>query len=266
MAYQILTKNFRFNSDKNIGKVLYIVEGEKREINLLGYIFKEILKYDEIIGIDRTGKTRIKYISKKNKNSKIYIINSEKSNIQSISNVDFLDKQVEVLKKYDDEFNYENIPIYYIFDCDRKNDKLVTKSLIGSYANAREPSKENKYDSVGGMLLLSYPSIESFIISNFEKDLHLFHKRFDFKHQTLKEYIGINKYDNQKMNVETLNNAFYELIHSLNCISINKVNLDDMKDFNTTIFNFEQNNSNRYMLSLLLISFLDMGLIEFIND
>ena len=38
MEYQILNKKFKFNKDKNIGSVLYIVEGERREINLLGYI------------------------------------------------------------------------------------------------------------------------------------------------------------------------------------------------------------------------------------
>lgn len=123
MDCQILNKNFKFNKDKNIGSVLYIVEGERREINLLGHIFKEILKYDEVIGIDRMGNERIKYISKKNKNSKIFIINSEQSNIQSIANTQFRDEQVKILKQYDDEFNYEDIPIYYIFDCDRKNDR-----------------------------------------------------------------------------------------------------------------------------------------------
>ena len=30
MEYQILNKNIKFNKNKNIGKVLYIVEGEKR--------------------------------------------------------------------------------------------------------------------------------------------------------------------------------------------------------------------------------------------
>ena len=59
MDYQILNKKFKFNKDKNIGSVLYIVEGERREINLLGYMFKEILKYDEVIGIDRDGNERI---------------------------------------------------------------------------------------------------------------------------------------------------------------------------------------------------------------
>ena len=84
------------------------------------------------------------------------------------------------MKQYDDEFNYENIPIYYIFDCDRKNDKKAIENIIKTYINAREPNEKNKYDSIGGMVLLSYPAIESFVISNFEKDMYKFYERFDF--------------------------------------------------------------------------------------
>ena len=265
MDYQILNKKFKFNRDKNIGSVLYIVEGERREINLLGHIFKEILKYDEVIGIDRMGNERIKYISKKNKNSKIFIINSEQSNIQSIANTQFRDEQVKILKQYDDEFNYEDIPIYYIFDCDRKNDRIAIENVINTYVNAREPSEENKYDSIGGMVLLSYPAIESFVISNFEKDMYKFHERFNFNEKTLKQYIGDNKYDNHKMSIDTLSNAFLELVSSLENINANKINLDNMKDFNTTLFNYEQLVNNQYMLSLLLISLVDLGIIEIEN-
>lgn len=59
MGYQILNKKVKFNKDKNIGNVLYIVEGERREIMLLGHIFKEILGYKEVIGIDRNGNIQI---------------------------------------------------------------------------------------------------------------------------------------------------------------------------------------------------------------
>ena len=262
MEYQTLSKKFIFNKDKNIGSVVYIVEGEKREINLLGHIFKNILKYDEVIGIDRSGKKRIKYISRQNKNSKVFIINSEKSNVQSIINTNFKDKQIKILKYYDDEFNYEAVPIYYIFDCDRKNDQENIKNLINLYVNSREPNVENKFDSIGGMLLLSYPAIETFIISNFENKMSEFDKRFDFETNTLKEYINDKHYDNHKMSIKTLSNAFIELVNSLEEIDANKINLDNIQEFNNKIFEYEQTKNNRYMLSLLLISFVDLGIIE----
>ena len=115
------------------------------------------------------------------------------------------------------------------------------------------------------MILLSYPAIESFIISNFEKDMYKFHERFNFNEKTLKQYIGDNKYDNHKMSIDTLSNAFLELVSSLENINANKINLDNMKDFNTTLFNYEQLVNNQYMLSLLLISLVDLGIIEIEN-
>lgn len=112
------------------------------------------------------------------------------------------------------------------------------------------------------MVLLSYPSIESFVISNFEKEMYKFHERFDFNEKTLKQYIGDNMYDNHKMSIDTLSNAFLELINSLEKIDVSKINLDNTKEFNTDIFSYEQSVNNRYMLSLLLISFVDLGIIE----
>ena len=78
----------------------------------------------------------------------------------------------------------------------------------------------------------------------------------------LKQYIGDKGYSNSKITIETLSNAFIELVNSLENININKINLDNTKDFNNQILNYENCEKNRYMLSLLLISFIDLGIIE----
>ena len=64
------------------------------------------------------------------------------------------------------------------------------------------------------------------------------------------------------MSIDTLSNAYLELINSLQKINVNEINLDNTKEFNMDIFNYEQSVSNQYMLSLLLISFVDLGIIE----
>ena len=89
-----------------------------------------------------------------------------------------------------------------------------------------------------------------------------FDKRFDFETNTLKEYINDKHYDNHKMSIKTLSNAFIELVNSLEEIDANKINLDNIQEFNNKIFEYEQTKNNRYMLSLLLISFVDLGIIE----
>lgn len=205
MDYQILNNKIKLNKSKNIGKVIYIVEGERREINLLTIIFKRILGYKEIITRTRSGKETFLLESDENVQSKIAIINSEKSNISSI---------------------------------------------------------ENKFDQIGGMLLLSYPAIETFIISNFEKEMIKFSERFDFEKNKLKRYINDKKYDDSKLNEQSIENAFKEMINSLRYIKIDKINLDDISDFNKEIFEYEIISKRQYMLSLLLISFIDLGIIE----
>lgn len=262
MDYQILNNKIKLNKNKNIGKVIYIVEGERREINLLTIIFKRILGYKEIITRTRSGKETFLLESDENVQSKIAIINSEKSNISSIENEKFIEEQIQELKHHDLTFNYENAAIYYIFDGDRLKDEENIKKLIGKFSNSRTPSIENKFDQIGGMLLLSYPAIETFIISNFEKEMIKFSERFDFEKNKLKRYINDKKYDDSKLNEQSIENAFKEMINSLRYIKIDKINLDDISDFNKAILEYEITSKRRYMLSLLLISFIDLGIIE----
>lgn len=263
MDYQILDSNIKLNKGKNVGKVLYIVEGEKREINIIANIFLNVLCYEEVISINRNGKRKYRTFSKKaNPNSQIVIINSETSNISSITNTEFINQQIELLKEYGLEYDFKNSAIYYLFDADRNEDKDVIKKLISNFTNSREPNGENKFDSIGGMLLLNYPAIEAFVISNFENEMYKFEERFNFETQGLKEYISNNGYENGKLSEDTLKNAFSEMVESLKRIDVDKVNLDNTAEFNEKIFDFEVNSQNRYMLSLLLVSFIDLGIIE----
>ena len=56
------------------------------------------------------------------------------------------------------------------------------------------------------------------------------------------------------------------MIRSLKKIDIQQINLDDLKECNSKVFDYELKNSKRYMLSLILISFIDLGIIEFIEE
>lgn len=264
MDYQINNNNdIKLNKNKTIGKVLYIVEGAKREINIIAKIFLNILEYDEVISLNRYGKSKYRIFSKKElPNSQILIINSETSNISTITNQQFIEQQFNLLKKYKLDYDYRNSAIYYIFDADRKEDTKCIRNLIHNYTNSREPNENNKFDAIGGMLLLNYPSIEAFIISNFEKEMYKFNERFNFNTQKIKEYINEKKYNDSDLNEKTLKNAFYEMVLSLNKININTINLDNTSEFNNAVFDFEIKNKTQYMLSQLLISFIDLGIIE----
>lgn len=74
--------NVRINKEKSIGKVLYIVEGNKTEALILYYIFCKIYDY-QFESILR-GKGYHKYNSKENIMSQVFVINTEESNIKTI--------------------------------------------------------------------------------------------------------------------------------------------------------------------------------------
>ena len=112
--------NVRINKEKSIGKVLYIVEGNKTEALILYYIFCKIYDY-QFESILR-GKGYHKYNSKENIMSQVFVINTEESNIKTIDkDNDFLNNlYITLFEQYD--FNVDNAAIYYLFDRDYQGD------------------------------------------------------------------------------------------------------------------------------------------------
>ena len=163
--------NVRINKEKSIGKVLYIVEGNKTEALILYYIFCKIYDY-QFESILR-GKGYHKYNSKENIMSQVFVINTEESNIKTIDkDNDFLNNlYITLFEQYD--FNVDNAAIYYLFDRDYQSntDVLFINKMISTLGNARD---NGGYDRQG-LLLLSYPAIESFTLSNFEH--HVFEEK-----------------------------------------------------------------------------------------
>ena len=76
--------NYRLelNKDKSIGNVLFIVEGNKTEMDMIGHIFGTLLNY-ECEKLDRKGKY-YRYQNKTNPYSRVFVINTEKTNISNI--------------------------------------------------------------------------------------------------------------------------------------------------------------------------------------
>jgi len=257
MDCQNIINQFKIIKDKNIGSVLYIVEGSKREFTILRTVFNKVLGYKEIYGASRNGRNYCTYEKEEESNSRIYIINTENSNISTIQDENgFVEKQLEEIKQAGFDFDYEDIPIYYLFDCDRQEDYKIIEKLIQSFNNSREPNPENEFNSIGGLLLLSYPSIESFIISNYEKDV------YNLRIVDVKQYINDKKYNDNKLSIDTLNNAFVEMVKSIMHLDISKIDIDNFKETNETIYLKEIKENNNILLSLLLMSFIDLGIVE----
>lgn len=251
--------NITLNKSKSIGKVLYIVEGGKTEPYILRKIFTRIFDYQ--FDTNLRDKDYHKYNSKENATSQVFVINTESSNIKSINkDNEFLNNLFKILIE-DYDFDIDNSAIYYLFDRDNQSntDSKMIEELLTSLINSRE----NKNYLRQGLLLLSYPSIESFTLSNFQKD------SFNTKFKTgdnLKTYLHEKKLNHQNISDETLVAATEELFKAFSVMNIDNYDIDNFGDCNMDIFNYEETAFTKeelyQTLSLVCISLIDLALIE----
>lgn len=126
------------DNGKRIGKVLFIVEGIKTEVNILHKIFTNIFDY-QYEKLDRLDRYR-PYNKKENPLSQVFVINAEKSNIKDINDGNgYLDNLfVKLINEYN--FPVDKAAIFYIFDRDNYSniDNEVIKDLIKRLNNSRE--------------------------------------------------------------------------------------------------------------------------------
>ena len=250
----------KFNKDKKIGRVLFIVEGTDDEIYILNRIFVKIFNY-QYESKNRMGKYKPCNLEE-NPTSSVFVINTEESNIKFIYDANgYLDSLfTELIDKYN--FPVDKAAIFYIFDRDiRSNtDNSIFEDLIAKLANSRESNEEFEKS---GLLLLSYPSIESFTVSNYSKNS--FKISYELGSE-VKKYLDTNHWTNQRISDKSLQNAVEELLKGLNEMGISELDLDDFKESNQKIYSYQQEHYNKdkafRLLSLLCLALIDLGLIE----
>ncbi|WP_062108684.1 hypothetical protein [Bacillus niameyensis] len=253
-------KKITLNKDKNIGKVLFIVEGLKTEYYLLNKIFTGIFDY-QFERYDRMAK----YNAKDEITSSVFVINTEESAFKFIDDTnEYLNKVFELLI---DTYNFpvDRAAIFYIFDRDAHSntDSEMIRNAIKSLSSSRDSNGFNRQ----GLLILSYPCIESFTVSNFISDSY----RLDFETgRRLKKFIHAENINQSKISDETILHAVKEMNLALRKIDAAQAdydfNLDEFADLNLKVFNYQEDyfneqNKNK-LLSLLSIVFLDLGLME----
>lgn len=256
-----MSKQFILNKNKSIGKVIYIVEGERKEITLLSHIFTKILNYT-VIQARRQEGIYEKYVSAENPDSQVYLINSETSNIGSLrsaSGREYLDSVFKTLyEKY--QLDTTNTATYYVFDRDcGSNLATDCQDLVGILKNSRD----NGYES-NGLLLLSYPSIESYIFSCVEDST----EEYIDTASALKQITGAGKYQYNKLKDKEMLQACTNMLATqlrMSGVDIEPSDLDDFSKINGQILEIEDEkvfkDSLYRILSFLSISFIDLGII-----
>ena len=252
------TKSLKINFKRNIGSVLIVVEGASYEFDLLKQIFRKILHYNYIEKSrnQQNFKNYDEFVMKGNENSHVIVINAKNSNLSSIKkDENYLN---EIYKQLYLEYGIDvkNINIYFIWDRDNEsNPSDVTEDLLSRLGN----SIENKNGEMNGLLLLSYPCIEAFTISNFDK------QTTSLKEKDLKKYVKDNDYKINKMNRYTLLDATVMMNKGLLECGITEYDLDDFSKTSLKVFNAQELflRSKKYynLLSLISIMLLDLNII-----
>lgn len=265
MESQLTTKNLKFNKDKNVGEVVIVVEGMKDEYSVLKHIFTEVLDYN-YFPVRRGNKITERYQSKSNKNSNIVVINTKSSSIKSIlEDENYQDRLYKIIyEEYQKSLKY--VRTYFIWDRD-ENSECDIKKALKTFHNYHY--LEN-YE-MNGLLLISYPCLEVFELSNFEK--LLYKKEFD-KASSVKKYKELIKKE-KLYNIENINeNTLLLAVENMNRVfkefKINKYDPSDFKENNLKILkkesDFYVNNKKWRALSLISLMLIDLGIIEKIEE
>ena len=249
----------KINKNKSVGRVLFIVEGGKNEFSLFRRIFCNVLGYEYIE--KRRDKADF-FISKNISTSKIAVINTEESNISDVCDENcYLDGVFEMLiSKYD--FPVDKSAIYYIFDRDPKSnlDVSLIKRLITDLKN----SYENENGMRGGLLLLSYPSVESYTVSNFIDGTHCIELTLG---DEVKAFVAAKNTEIQlnKISDKTIEKSADEMMKYLNSEGF-RFDIDDFSETNRAIFEKQEENyslnATYRLLSLISVAFIQLGIID----
>ena len=247
----------KLNKDKHIGRVLFIVEGSQTEFSILRQIFCNLLGYSYI----EKRRNRPTYFESANDRfSKVVVVNTRESNIRDISeNEAYLDDVFDVLREQY-QFPVDQSAIYYLFDRDPKSN--TNPALIEKYIFTLSNPYENS-DYKAGQLLLSYPSIESYVISNFRDTTNIPHFSLG---KDVKAYIGENTdIQMNKISEATLIKAADEFLKYLLNEQIT-FDIDEFSGASHAVFTKQEaeylSGRGFRLFSMLTLAFLQMGIIE----
>lgn len=264
------TMTFKLQKDKRIGQVLFIVEGEKTEPNLIYKVFSGILGY-QMDRLYRNGSYRV-FHRTDDPYSKVTVINTEESNIRFIAkDNEFLNNMFQILIE-DYHLDIDNAAIYYLFDRDPESntDEGFVRQMLSSLSSARD----NNVDMTRqGLLLLSYPCIESFVGMNLlDNSIQYCWTNAISSGAKLKQALGRDGLIQNNIDSDTLLHCTEELIRSLALTGVDTnaepllQSLNQFADNNMRVLNWQEaahaERGQYGLLSLLAIALLDLGLIQ----
>ena len=272
-------KKYRIDKTKNIGNVIFVVEGGRpktggTELRLLKKIFADILEY-EVQELRRGSEEFIGH--GQNPNFRVFALNLPKNQLTQLTE----DAMDELFCRLREEFHIkpEDCPIFYLYDRDVLSYK--TNELRGNYVKKyTDPYGTDTGDQ--GQLLLSYPAIESYLLSCIKDNTVevAFKLGQDAKVALTNEISTEDCADKTDIHLKTVDLVFSKetekaekrLIHSINemdhgleVLGIQSYDLDNLAPTLLEVYDYQQKKYKEEevfsLLSLVGMALLELGVI-----
>lgn len=248
---------FALNKTKRIGNVAIIVEGEQEEPQIFHKIFHEILGYT--CNIKTKNQKSFTLFKGHDPLSSVHIINANSNNIKFLNTQDYY----AYIFKLEDDYGVKlkNASTYFIFDRDPKNNKLHMINRL-----ARElSSAQNDSETQNGLLLLSYPCIESFLLNGTmpQSYLNMFGIGKDLKKHTKKQKLTINQIDEHFITHAA--GELQDFLSQICNLNISDIAYDNFSEQHLSIIEAQQEHYKKhntfYCVSEILLALIDLGVL-----
>ena len=273
-------KKYRIDRTKNIGNVIFVVEGGRpetggTELRLLKKIFADILEY-EVHELRRGCDEFIGYGI--NPQFRVFALNLPKNQLTQLTEESIDELFCRLIEDFG--IKPEDCPIFYLYDRDVLSYKK--NELRGKYVKKyTDPYGTDSGDQ--GQLLLSYPAIESYLLSCLEDDTFKMSSLLgqDAKVMLINKICPNNCVDKTDIHLKTVDLVFSEnksesekrLIHSINemdnglkAIGITSYDLDNLSSTLLDVYDYQQQkyiDENAFsFLSLVGMALLELGVIS----
>lgn len=253
-------KKYKIDKSKNIGNVIFVVEGGRpdtggTELRLLKKIFSDVLEY-EVQELRRGCDEFIGHGS--NPQFRVFALNLPKNQLTQMT-----DEALDGLyRRLNEEFKIkpEDCPIFFLYDRDFLSYK--PNELRGKYVTKYTDPYSNESGNQG-QLLLSYPSVESYLLSCIQDDVFLqsYFLGKDVKPELIKLDFSEESIDNE----DYLIHAATEMDKGLNSFGVEQYDLDNLAPTLLEVYDGQQQqyktNEKFSLLSLISMALLELGVI-----
>lgn len=258
-------KKYKIDKSKNIGNVIFVVEGGRSdtggtELRLLKKIFSDIFGY-EVRELRRGCDEFIGYGD--NPYSRVFALNLPKNQLTELT-----DETIDELfcrLKADFDIKPEDCPIFFLYDRDFKSYRPngLRRPYVSRYTDPYGDDEGNQ-----GQLLLSYPAVESYLLSCIQEDVFQLSCLLgrDLKPE-------LSKIDCSEESIESedyLIHAVVEMDKGLKSFGLDEYDLDNLAPTLLGVYDGQQ---QRYttdqkfsLLSLVSMALLELGVIVECED